>query len=206
VIRTIDLRRELPHCYSAGRTPAVVEVPEIAFLAVDGHGDPDTSASYAEAVRALYATAYAVRFALKREPHPIDAPVMPLEGLWWAPDMSVFTAGDRSAWHWTMLIALPAVVDDAVVEAGRGTAVGKVGPEAAARVRRTTFAEGAAAQVLHVGPYRAEGPAIAALHEFVAARGHALAGRHHEIYLSDPRRAAPERLRTILRQPVTSGA
>ncbi len=114
--RTIDLRRELRDCYSAGRSPALVQVPELSFLMVDGHGDPDTSASYAEAVRALYATAYAVRFALKRGPQAIDAPVMPLEGLWWAPDMSAFTAGDRAAWNWTMMIALPDVVGADVVD------------------------------------------------------------------------------------------
>jgi hypothetical protein len=204
VTGTVDLRRELRDCYTAGRDPALVRVPELTFLMADGQGDPNTSASYGEAVQALYATAYAVRFALKRGPEAIDAPVMPLEGRWWAPDMAAFTSGDRCAWHWTMMIALPDVAGADVVAAARATAVRKVGPDAAGRVRLDRFAEGPAAQVLHVGPYSSEGPTIRALHEFIAAQGWALTGEHHEIYLSDPRRAAPERLRTILRQPVAA--
>jgi hypothetical protein len=200
----LDLRRQLRDCYSARPTPALVQVPDLAFLMVDGHGDPNSAPSYTEAVQALYATAYAVRFALKRGPDALDAPVMPLEGLWWVPDMATFSVEDKAAWDWTMMIALPDVVTAEAVEAARGAAARKVGAGPAGRVRLERYTEGLAAQILHVGPYSAEGPTVRRLHEFIAEQGHRLAGKHHEIYLSDPRRGAPDRLRTIVRQPVAS--
>ena len=199
---TVDLRRELRGLYSATPTPAVVEVPELPFVMIDGHGDPNTAPAYAEAVEALYTVAYTVRFALKRGPAAVDAPVMPLEGLWWTPDMSTFSVDDKSAWDWTMMILLPPQATADVVDEARAAAVEKKRLDAIGRVRLDRFAEGLAAQVLHVGPYTAEGPTIQALHAFIAQRGGQLSGKHHEIYLGDPRRAAPEKLRTVLRQPM----
>jgi hypothetical protein len=199
---TIDLRRELSALYSATREPAFVDVPELSFLMIDGHGDPNTAPAYAEAVQALYSVAYTIRFALKRRPDPVDAPVMPLEGLWWTPDMATFSTEDKSAWDWTMMIVVPRQVTGEVVEETRAAAARKHPLAALDRVRLERFAEGRCAQVLHVGPYSAEGPTIAGLHAFIAANGCTLSGKHHEIYLGDPRRAAPERLRTIVRQPV----
>lgn len=198
----VDLRRELRGLYSATRTPAVVEVPELPFLMIDGHGDPNTAPAYAEAVAALHAVAYTVRFALKRGPAAVDAAVMPMEGLWWTPDMSTFSVDDKSAWDWTMMILLPPQATADVVEEARAAAAERKRSDAVRRVRLERFAEGLAAQVLHVGPYCAEGPTIQTLHAFIAERGGRLAGKHHEIYLGDPRRAAPERLRTVLRQPM----
>jgi hypothetical protein len=183
----------------------VVEVPELAFLMIDGHGDPNTAPEYAEALEALYAVAYTAKFALKRAPGGIDYAVMPLEGLWWTPDMATFTTADKSAWDWTMMIVQPDPVTAEVVEEARATVARTKGLEAIARVRLERFAEGRAAQVMHVGPFAAEGPTIERLHAFIAERGLGRAGKHHEIYLSDPRRTAPERLRTILRQPVATG-
>jgi hypothetical protein len=198
---TIDLRRTLPDLYAAGPEPAFVDVPELPFLMIDGTGDPDTSPEYAAALHALYAVAYGVRFALKQAPEAVDAPVLPLEGLWWVPDMALFDVADKSAWHWTLLIPQADVVTPDRV-AGAAEAAARKGVAAVDRVRLERFAEGRCAQVMHRGPYAAEGPAIAALHRFVHAQGYRLAGKHHEIYLGDPRRSAPERLRTILRQPV----
>jgi hypothetical protein len=199
---TIDLRRERSALYSASREPAFVDVPELPYLMIDGHGDPNTAAGYAAAVQALYSIAYTIRFGLKRRPEPVDAPVMPLEGLWWTPDLATFSTDDKSAWDWTLLIAVPGLVTADVVEDARAAAARKHEPAALDRVRLTRFAEGRCAQVMHVGPYSAEGPTIAALHEFIAENGYALAGKHHEIYLGDPRRSAPDKLRTIVRQPV----
>ena len=198
----IDLRRELSAVYSATREPAFVDVPELPYLMIDGHGDPNTAPAYADAVQALYSLAYTIRFALKRRPDPVDARVMPLEGLWWTPDMATFSPDDKSAWNWTMMITVPEQVTAAVVDDARAAAARKRPHAALDRVRLERFAEGCCAQVLHVGPYSAEGPTVAALHAFVAASGCTLSGRHHEIYLGDPRRSAPETLRTILRQPV----
>jgi len=204
VTTTVDLRRELPQLYRATTTPALLDVPPLDYLMIDGSGDPNTAPEYAEAVQALYSVAYTVRFALKRSPEPVDAPVMPLEGLWWVPDMATFSVEDKSAWNWTMMIVQSAHVTPDLVSSARQTAARKRGLPGIGRVRLERFEEGRAAQVLHVGPYSAEGPTVAALHRFIADKGLALTGRHHEIYLGDPRRAAPERLRTIVRQPVTA--
>jgi hypothetical protein len=198
----VDLKRELRGLYSATRTPTLLEVPELPFLMIDGHGDPNTAPAYADAVEALYTVAYTVRFALKRGSAAVDAPVMPLEGLWWTPDMATFSVEDKSAWNWTMMILLPPQATAQVVDEARAGAATKKRPESIGRVRLERYAEGLSAQVLHVGPYSAEGPTVQALHAFIAERGFRLTGKHHEIYLGDPRRSAPEKLRTIVRQPV----
>lgn len=200
---TIDLRRDLRELYTAARTPHLVVVPELSFLMVDGHGDPNTAPAYADAVASLYAVAYTIRFALKRRPDPVDAPVMPLEGLWWTADMATFSTEDKSAWDWTMMIAVPDLVSADEVADARVAAARKHPAASLDAVRLERFVEGRCAQVLHVGPYSAEEPTIAGLHAFIAEYGHALRGKHHEIYLGDPRRSAPEKLRTIVRQPVT---
>jgi hypothetical protein len=201
-VTTVDLRRELRELYSATPSPAVVDVPDLPFLMIDGHGDPNTAPAYPDAVQALYSVAYAVRFALKRGPAAVDAPVMPLEGLWWTEDMSTFSTEDKSDWDWTLMILLPEQATTEIVAEARARTAVKKRLGAIGRVRFERLAEGPAAQVLHVGPYSAEGPTVAALHAFIAEQGYLLSGRHHEIYLGDPRRAAPEKLRTIVRQPV----
>lgn len=198
---TVDLRRELAELYTAPAAPVVLNVPELTYLMVDGRGNPNSAPEYAEAVQALYAVAYAIRFALKRRPDPVDAPVMPLEGLWWVPDMSTFTVEDKSAWQWTLLILQSGHVTPELLSEAR-EAAGRKGRPGLDRVRLDGYAEGRAVQVLHRGPYSEEGPTVAALHRFIADQGLQLAGRHHEIYLGDPRRTAPDRLRTIIRQPV----
>ena len=199
---TLDLRRQTPELYTAPRTPVLLDVPRMTYLQIDGHGDPNTAPEYTEAVQALYSLAYTIRFTLKRGPDAIDAPVLPLEGLWWTPDMAQFTTADKSAWNWTMMIRVPDRVDDALLAEACAAATRKKGPAALDRVRLAAHTDGTSAQVLHVGPYSTEGPTVERLHRFIADAGFVLTGKHHEIYLSDPRRAAPERLRTIIRQPV----
>jgi hypothetical protein len=203
VTTKVDLKRELPELYSAARRPGLVEVPELAFLMIDGHGDPNTASEYAQAVEAIYTVAYTTKFILKRARDGIDFGVMPLEGLWWTPDMATFTTDDKSAWDWTMMIAQPEQVTPEVVEQARAKAAGKKALAAIDRVRLERFSEGRAAQVMHIGPYATEGPTIQRLHAFIAEQGCERAGKHHEIYLSDPRRSAPEKMKTIVRQPVT---
>jgi hypothetical protein len=201
VAAKVGFKRELTEFYAARGSPAVVEVPEPAFLMIDGHGDPNTSGEYRGAVSALFSVSYAARFALKRA-GVIDFGVMPLEGLWWVSDMSAFPVDDKSAWDWTMLIMQPDEVTGDVLADAKVRAAAKVPVTALKRLRLERFAEGLAAQVLHVGPYSAEGPTIASLHAFIAEHGRELAGKHHEIYLGDLRRSAPEKLKTIIRQPV----
>jgi hypothetical protein len=202
VTTTVDLRRQFKELYTAKETPSLVDVPELGYLMIDGQGDPNTSPEYSSAVQALYSVAYTIRFALKRQAEPVDAPVMPLEGLWWAPDMRTFTVDDKSGWLWTMLILQSEhTTEDLVAEAKQAAARKKV-LATIERVRLERFAEGRAAQVMHRGPYSAEGPTIERMHRFIADQGLALSGKHHEIYLGDPARTAPEKLRTIIRQPV----
>jgi hypothetical protein len=200
-----DPKRELRQFYSARQTPEVVDVPELSFLMIDGHGDPNRSPRYQAAVQALYAVSYALKFAIKRAGGP-DYTVAPLEGLWWAEDMASFIVENKSVWDWTMMIMQPAEATPELVEqTGRDVAQKKQLP-AAAELRLQRYAEGASAQLLHLGPYAAEGPTIARLHAFIHEHGYQKRGKHHEIYLGDPRRTAPERLKTIIRQPVSGAA
>jgi hypothetical protein len=199
----LDLRREFKALYGppAGR-PVLVEVPELSFLMVDGRGDPNVSQDYRDAVQALFAVSYAVKFAVKRAAGGVDYRVMPLEGLWWVDDMSRFTVDDKASWQWTALIAQPDLVTDELVQQAAATATAKRPLPAAGRVRLERFCEGRAAQVLHRGPFSAEGPTIARLHGFIDQQGLRRRGKHHEIYLTDPSRTAPQRLKTAIRQPV----
>lgn len=197
----VDLKRELRDLYVARSSPSLVEVPKLQFVMIDGHGDPNTSGEYREAVSALYAVAYAARFALKRD-RVLDYGVTPLEGLWWVPDMARFSSEDKAAWEWTMMIMQPNEVTPLVYAAAKAEAAKKAPPRALERVRLEDFDEGRAAHILHRGPYSAEGPTIAALHAFIADHGLRKTGKHHEIYLSDPSRSAAQNLRTIIRQPV----
>ncbi|WP_224389284.1 GyrI-like domain-containing protein [Pseudonocardia sp. ICBG1293] len=200
---TVDLKRELP-CYAARRdTPELVDVPDMRFLMIDGHGDPNTPV-YTDAVGALYPVAYACKFASRRELGR-DHVVMPLEGLWWAEDMDAFTlARDKSRWSWTMMIMIPDWVPEAMVDDAVATVRRRKAPQRIDDVRFATLSEGRCVQALHVGPYDDEAPLLHRIHtEFVPEHGLRMTGRHHEIYLGDPRRTAPDMLRTILRQPVT---
>jgi hypothetical protein len=198
----VDFKRELRELYAPTREPSLVEVPDLAFLMVDGHGDPNAAPEFSEAIEALYTVAYAAKFAIKRAPQGIDYRVMPLEGVFWAADMSTFATGERSAWDWTLMIMQPDQVTPEVFGEAQAAASEKKSLDEIGRMRLEAFAEGLAAQVLHIGPYAAEGPTIQRLHAFIAEQGYELTGKHHEIYLSDPRRAAAEKLKTVLRQPV----
>lgn len=189
----------------SARHPAIVEVPELAFLSVDGRGDPESAEAYHQALEALYSVAYTLKFTLKKADPERDFKVAPLEGLWWAdseaPSMEELQE-TRDDWNWTMLIAVPGAVTEAEVDAAREAAARKKDLPAAHRLQLVCLEEGLAAQILHVGPYSEEAPTIARLHAWVTAEGYELRGRHHEIYLGDPRRTAPERLKTVLRHPV----
>lgn len=195
----IDLKTSLGPLYRqrAGQV-SVVDVPRLAYLMVDGVGEPDGSEASA-AVQALYPVAYKTKFLMKARGS--DFVVMPLEGLWWADDMEDFLTGRRDRWRWTYMIAVPDVVTaEVLAEAIAAVDPARAGP-ALGSVRLDHLEEGRAAQLLHIGPYAEEGPNIQRLHEHIASLGGTLTGRHHEIYLGDPRRTAPEKLRTIIRQP-----
>ena len=181
----------------------IVEIPDQQYLMVDGYGDPNTSSAYADALAALYPVAYKLKFASKRELGR-DYVVPPLEGLWWADDMDAFTAArDKARWDWTMLLMVPEWIDLDLFEAALAQVAAKDAPARLADVRLRPLSEGVCVQTLHLGSFDDEAPVLERLHhEFIPEHGLRMTGTHHEIYLSDPRKVAPEKLRTILRQPV----
>lgn len=198
----IDMKKELKPLYLPSAKAVVeVHVPGFRFLMIDGSGDPNAGQAYADAVDALFSVSYAARFMLKRGPAAIDYAVMPLEGLWWADDMSAFLSGDRARWQWTMMIMQPAFVDTATLAAAIAQVRDRKDLPALARLRIEDFSEGRCAQILHVGPFSTEGPTVQRIHAYIGERA-SLAGKHHEIYLSDIRRADPSKWRTVVRQPM----
>lgn len=199
----VDLKKSLDSYQGTRGEFRIVDVPTRRYLMIDGHGDPNTSVSYTSALEALYPVAYTLKFASKRELGR-DYVVPPLEGLWWADDMTVFTTHrDKSRWNWTMMIMTPDWIDrtmfDTAVEAvRRKKAPGRLGD-----VRLESLSEGLCVQTLHVGSFDAEADVLEQMHHvFLPGNSLQLRGTHHEIYFSDPRKTAPEKLRTLLRQPV----
>ncbi len=203
---TQDWKKDCKTLYFPPAHPVLVEVPPMNFLMIDGHGNPNNNPQYALAVEALFSLAYTLKFAIKKT-GGVEYAVYPAEGLWWQETLAEFSVEHKENWEWTMMIAQPEVVDSAWVERARAEVMKKKKGEDAllatvARVRLETYAEGLSAQVMHTGPFSAEGPVIAGLHAFIRAQGGANRGKHHEIYLSDFRRTAPEKLKTVIRQPV----
>ena len=200
----IDLKKQIPS-YTAPRGRfEIVTVPPLQFLMIDGHGDPNTSAAYARALASLFPLAYALKFLSKRELER-DYTVMPLEALWWADDMDSFTtARDKSRWSWTLLNLVPDWITVEHVDAARRAVEKKGGAPVLDMLRLEMLDEGHVVQTLHVGSYDDEAPVLDAIHsEFIPEHSLRMTGRHHEIYLSDPRRTASDKLKTILRQPVS---
>jgi hypothetical protein len=201
-MKKLDLKKQLSEFYKPSKKEvSIVDVPEMNFLMIDGQGDPNKAPEYAEALAALYQLSYAIKFHIKKGRKAVDFAVMPLEGLWWVDDMRLFSAENKAAWKWTMMILQPDFVGRDLVEEMRAEAAKKKNPPALPKVRFETYHEGPAAQILFVGPYSAEGPTIARIHEHIRGMGGDRRGKHHEIYLNDPRRTAPEKLQSILRQP-----
>lgn len=197
----IDFRTELRHLYKASAKEVVeVDVPEFQFLMIDGEGDPNASESYRQAVEALFSVSYTVKFAIRKE-GKLDYTVMPLEGLWWADDMTAFHRDGKDAWKWTMMIMQPELVTEERMAAAIESVQTRKGLPGLGKLRFERFKEGRSAQILHVGPFSAEGPTIQRVHDYIADRG-VLRGKHHEIYLSDIRRASPEKWKTVIRQPM----
>ena len=199
-----DFKKEWKHLYQpSSKEFEIVDVPPMNFLMIDGQGDPNTAQEYQEALEALYAVAYKIKFMSKKDLWK-DYVVPPLEGLWWAEDMDVFTTGgDRDVWQWTMMIMQPDWVTEELFEHACNQAAKAKDPPALSKIRLEIYHEGLSVQIMHIGPYSEEGPTIHKLHhEFLPENSLLEAGKHHEIYLGDPRKVAPEKLKTVLRQPV----
>jgi len=202
-MKKIDYKKKLKHLYNPSpKTVEIVGVPEMNFLIIDGQGDPNTSQEYSDAIEALYAVSYTLKFMVKKGGLEIDYGVMPLEGLWWVDDMSEFDINDKTNWKWTAMIMQPEHVTQNLFAVAYEQVEKKKNPVALSKIRFKSFSEGKAAQTMHIGPFSEEGPTIERIHDFIKENGFSPVGRHHEIYLSDIRKAAPEKWKTIIRQPI----
>ncbi len=201
-MQKIDLKKQLGELYApSSKKVSVIQVPQMNFLMVDGQGDPNTSADYSHAVEALFSLSYTLKFMIKKGDLAVDYRVMPLEGLWWADNPQAFQEGRKEEWKWTAMIMQPEFATNQLVSKAIEAIREKKQLPALAGVRFESFDEGKAAQILHIGPFSEEGPTIKRLHDHIIGIGGMLHGKHHEIYLSDIRRAAPEKWKTIIRQP-----
>jgi len=202
-MQKIDYKKRLKQLYSApAKAPVLVEVPQMNFIMIDGAGDPNTSEEFRQAVEVLFSASYALKFLIKKGPLAIDYGVLPLEGVWWAEDMSAFTTADKASWKWTLMIMQPEYVTGGLFEKALVQVRKKKDLPALGQLRLESFREGLSAQLLHIGPFSEEGPTIARLHRYIEENGYRRRDKHREIYLSDLRRAAPEKLKTIIRQPI----
>jgi hypothetical protein len=197
----IDFKKELKDLYNPSpKEVSTVNVPSMNFLLVYGEGAP-TSPHYGEAIEALFGVSYTLKFMVKKSTG-IDFSVMPLEGLWWVDDMTKFNSDRKDEWKWTAMIMQPKYITDNDVELAIEQVKKKKNLLALPKVRFENFIEGTAAQILYIGPFSAEGPTITKVHAYIQKSGHELTGKHHEIYLNNPATTAPEKLKTIIRQPM----
>ncbi len=202
-MKKINLKKELKSLYNPPEEIVLVNVPGMNFLMIDGVGNPNTAQEYKDAIEALYAVSYALKFIVKKE-KAIDYVVMPLEGLWWTDEMDKFSMENKDIWKWTAMIMQPEYVTEELFNKAVEQVQIKKSLPSLSKIKLKSFNEGLSAQLMYIGPYSAEGPAVRKLHNFIKENGFELRGKHHEIYLSDPRKSAPEKLKTVIRQPVKS--
>lgn len=202
-MKKIDFKKKLKHLYwSSAKSVDVVEVPQMNFLMIDGQGDPNTSQAYQDGIGALYPLSYAIKFIAKKGDLGIDYGVLPLECLWWVDEMSSFSIEHKNDWKWTLMIMQPEFITPKIVQDAFEQIRSKKNPVALPLVRFDTFTENKAAQTMHIGPFSEEGPTVEKVHTFIDQNDLQRIGKHHEIYLSDIRKASPEKWKTIIRQPI----
>lgn len=199
-----DYLKQLKHLYSPStKKVEVIDVPQMDFLMIDGEGDPNTSQTFKDAIEALFSLSYTLKFMVKKSEIALDYGVLPLEALWWSDDMSAFCTGNKDAWKWTVMVMQPEIITLSMIEEATKEVHRKKKLAALPLARFQAFKEGKAAQIMHIGPFAEEGPTIEKVHAFIENSGRQKTGKHHEIYLSDIRRAAPEKWKTIIRQPMS---
>ena len=202
-MQKVDLKKEWKHLYKPSpKKVEMVDVPQMNFLMIDGQGDPNTSQEFQAAVEALFGVSYTAKFIVKKSETGVDYSVMPLEGLWCMDNMAEFSIERKDEWKWTAMIMQPEYVTRDLLQAAMEQVEKKKNPPALSKLRYESYHEGQAAQIMHIGPFAEEGPTIEKIHQYINTNGYELSGKHHEIYLSDLRRAAPEKMRTIVRQPL----
>ncbi|MCM1988967.1 GyrI-like domain-containing protein [Oceanirhabdus seepicola] len=199
----IDFKKEFKELYKASsKQVQIVNVPKLNYLKIDGMGNPNTAQEYKDAVEALFSLSYTVKFMIKKGSMGIDYGVMPLQGLWYHDNMELFSQERKEEWKWTSLIMQPEFVDKELIDEAVDQVKKKKDLSSIDKIKFESLDEGLVAQIMHIGPYSEEMPTIEKLHNFIEENGYIKVGNHHEIYLSDPRKAAPENLKTILRQPI----
>lgn len=201
-MKKINFKKELKELYTAKREPKIVQIPVMNFIMIDGKGDPNSSLDFQEAINTLFPLAYTIKFMIKKSELEIDYGVLPLEGVWWADDMEDFRKKTKANWQWTLMIMQPSFVEQTHFETAFQEVKKKKDPRLLDKVRFTSFAEGLAVQIMHIGPYAEEETTIRKLHDYIDDHRYQLTGKHREIYLSDFRRTKPENLKTIIRQPI----
>jgi hypothetical protein len=201
-MKKVDLKKDFKNLYNpSSKEIESVKIPKMNFLMIDGMGDPNTSKEYMDSIETLYSVSYSIKFIVKKG-KAIDYVVMPLEGLWWMDDMNKFSIENKDKWKWTSMIMQPDFINKEFFEEAIKQVKIKKKLIMLPRVRFESFNEGLSVQIMYIGPYSAEAPAIERLHKFIKDKGYKLRGKHHEIYLSDPRKTASEKIRTVIRQPV----
>lgn len=203
----IDLKKENKELYNpSAKEVSIVDVPEMNFLIIDGEGDPNISQEYQDSIEALFSVSYKVKFISKKE-NSQDYVVMPLEGLWWVENMKEFTVQDKSGWKWTAMIRQPDFITKDMIKKAVQEVEKKKKLPALSRIKFQRLHEGLSSQIMHIGPYSQEGPTVEKLHNFLEEKGYEFNGslpgeKHHEIYISNILRTKPEKLKTIIRQPM----
>ncbi|MFX1326862.1 MAG: GyrI-like domain-containing protein [Promethearchaeota archaeon] len=203
----VDYKKSMKELYQpSSKEVVIVNVPELQFLMIDGMGSPGDSQEYLDALAALYPVAFKTKFLSKSKGK--DYVVPPLEGLWWADKMEDFIEGNRDKWKWTIMIMQPDWITHEMINEAIETTKEKKSKlkDKLSKLRLEKYKEGKAAQIMHIGPYSEEGPTIEKIHNFIKSNGGNFDGykqKHHEIYLSDPRKANPATMKTIIRQPFT---
>ena len=200
----IDFKKKLKHLYKpSAKKVETVAVPTMNYFMIDGEGDPNTSQAFHDAIDVLYTLSYTLKFMIKKGDIGIDYGVLPLEGLWWADDMSSFNVANKDGWKWTLMIMQPELVTKEMVQEAVEQVKTKKNPASLHLVRFESYEEGEVAQIMHIGPFSEEGPTVEKVHSFIDENERQRRGKHHEIYLSDIRRAAQEKWKTIIRQPMS---
>jgi hypothetical protein len=197
----IDYRKVFKEFYNPPKKPVIVDIPEFNFIMIDGKGDPNKSQEYQDALQTLYGMSYTLKFNLKKAGR-VDYKVMPLEGLWWVDGDEDFFTHEKDNWSWTSMIMQPEPVNEADVAEAKIQLREKKNPPALSKIRFESFKENLVVQIMYLGPYAEEQPTIERIHSFVVEEGYSLRDKHHEIYIGDPRRTTPEKLRTVIRQPI----
>lgn len=212
-MKTLDLKKQFKHLYQpSAKKIEVVQVPSLQFAMIDGAiekgSEPGKSPSFADATQTLYGLSYTLKFMLKkRKTDAVDYPVMALEGLWWVEDGN-FDIRMKDNWFYTLMIMQPDVITQEIFETARAEVRRKKGDSPLlSKVKLAHFEEGLCVQTMHIGPYATEPATLDRMQEFMAQNGlkdavGPIGGKHHEIYLSDPRKAAPDKMKTVLRHPV----